>query len=101
MNVLLFKLDKLTKKAKINIAKVKTILAASGPGPYTTLRIGVATANALAYALGVPVYELKENEDPKICIRADLLSGSSNFNKPVKPKYMRLPNITKKRTRPG
>lgn len=97
--ILLKRIEKILKIAKVNIVEVQSILVASGPGPYTTLRIGVATANALAFALNVPVYELKENEDPRKIIRADLLSESSSFNKPLKPKYIRPPHITKKGNR--
>jgi tRNA threonylcarbamoyladenosine biosynthesis protein TsaB len=38
------------KKSDLNEIKVAT-----GPGSYTGLRVGVAVANALAFALGIPV----------------------------------------------
>ena len=95
--VLLFRIDKLVKKANIGIAKVRMILAASGPGQYTTLRIGVATANALAFSLNIPVNQLKEGEDLKTVIKSYGSSHSDVFDKPVKPKYLRPPHITKKR----
>lgn len=37
------------------LSDIETIRVHAGPGGFTTLRIGVVTANALGYALGVPV----------------------------------------------
>ncbi|WP_285773542.1 tRNA (adenosine(37)-N6)-threonylcarbamoyltransferase complex dimerization subunit type 1 TsaB [Microtetraspora sp. NBRC 13810] len=36
--------------------EVTAVVAGSGPGPYTGLRVGLVTAQALATALGVPAY---------------------------------------------
>lgn len=35
--------------------RIEKVVVHQGPGGFTGLRVGVATANALAYALGVPV----------------------------------------------
>lgn len=67
------------------------IAVVKGPGSFTSLRIGISTANALAYALAVPVVGVKP--DFPLEKLADL------FNKPSKkgivlPTYGGEPNIT-------
>ena len=42
-------------RAGVPLADVELIVAGTGPGTFTGLRIGLATARALGFALGVPV----------------------------------------------
>ncbi len=53
--VLLIEIDKLLKKNKINKKSLKKIKVANTGGSFTSLRIGVITANALGYGLGIKV----------------------------------------------
>ena len=48
-------LDRLLGEAGVELAEVETIVAGTGPGTFTGLRIGLATATGLGFALGVPV----------------------------------------------
>lgn len=75
-------IDGLIKKAGIKFGAIKKIQVANKGGSFTALRVGVATANALAYALGVPV----EGSDK---------SKKYRFNI-IKPIYDKEPNITMK-----
>jgi tRNA threonylcarbamoyladenosine biosynthesis protein TsaB len=45
----------LLEEAGLDLGEVGTIVAGTGPGTFTGLRIGLATARALGFALGVPV----------------------------------------------
>lgn len=93
--ILIAKIDELLKNNKSDKAKLELIIAVVGPGSYTGLRIGLATVNAMAYALNIPIVGIKNADDPvKV---AKKLSGS----KPLRvgsfalPKYLYPPKITK------
>lgn len=48
-------IENVLKEASIKIQQVSAISLASGPGSYTGLRIGAATAKGLCYALEIPL----------------------------------------------
>ena len=60
-------IDRLCKKAGITVQEIKKIYVERGPGSFTGLRVGVAVANALSFALGIPVNDkhLGELEEPQ------------------------------------
>lgn len=72
-------LQKFMSKNKVKLRDVKKILVNPGPGPFSSTRTGVATANALAYVLAVPLAEWP----------------SGRIKEAVLPKYDRVPNITR------
>ena len=48
-------LDKLFADTQIKKNQLSGVVVAAGPGSYTGLRIGVATAKGICYALGIPL----------------------------------------------
>lgn len=78
---LLVAIDELLEKNKVEIKQVKKIIVNDEGDGFSTLRIGVVTANALAYALNIEVVGVSENN---IKIK--------DFSM-VKPNYSQEPNI--------
>ncbi|MEU6720607.1 tRNA (adenosine(37)-N6)-threonylcarbamoyltransferase complex dimerization subunit type 1 TsaB [Nonomuraea purpurea] len=48
--------ERVLREAGATLREVSAIVAGSGPGPYTGLRVGLMTAQGLATTLGVPAY---------------------------------------------
>lgn len=49
-------IETVLREAGVALGDVTAVVAGSGPGPYTGLRVGLVTAQALATSLGVPAY---------------------------------------------
>ena len=52
---LLTKIDKILSQNQVKLDNLKAVIVNQGPGSFTGLRVGISTANALAYALKIPV----------------------------------------------
>jgi tRNA threonylcarbamoyladenosine biosynthesis protein TsaB len=52
---LLARIDELLARASLPIAEIGCVVVGTGPGAFTGLRVGLATAKALAHALGRPI----------------------------------------------
>lgn len=79
------KYSEIIDEAKVNSENITGILVFPGPGSFTGLRIGISFANALAYGLGIPIFEADKN-------------GKFDLSKPkelVIPNYGAEPKITK------
>lgn len=48
-------IDFVRRQARIELAEISVVAVDLGPGLYTGLRVGIATAMSMAYALGVPM----------------------------------------------
>ena len=77
-------IDRMLKQNKVALKSLKKIIVANSGASFTSLRIGVITANALAYALKIPVEA--ENKSEKT---------NKKFSKYslVEPIYSQEPNI--------
>jgi tRNA A37 threonylcarbamoyladenosine modification protein TsaB len=87
-------IDALFKAAKIKKAALKKIVVADRGGSFTSLRIGVITANALGYALKIPV---EAEAGPKKIGPKNSLSAYSL----VAPVYDQEPQIGRIKKGPG
>jgi len=86
-------IDKILKKTGYDKSDISGIFVVSGPGSYTGLRVGVATANALSLALGVKVSGVKERPS-----HSNIIELEDSDNKVV-PFYSYPPKITKNKSR--
>lgn len=88
---LLRTINSLLNSVHKTIKDVKGIAIVEGPGSFTSLRVGMATANGLSFALNIPVMGVE--------VSTSLNSIFKFFNKKLKtkivlPKYGREPHIT-------
>jgi len=87
-------------------SQILGIIVVQGPGGFTSLRIGIATANAMAWALQIPIVGVEwkmSKDDPVELQDKQLINFGLNKIKKIKkfkqvlPKYGREPNITIKK----
>ena len=51
-------ISKAIASANISLQQIKAVVLSNGPGSYTGLRIGAATAKGLCYSLGIPLISI-------------------------------------------
>jgi hypothetical protein len=83
-------IEKIFKNNKLKLSDLKKIEVANSAGSFTSLRIGVVTANALGYALGIAVFGTKGESK----VRRDGVNTGFNM---VEPLYSSEPVITAKK----
>ena len=54
--------DEILKKHSLNLKDISEIKVNAGPGSFTGLRVGLAIANALSFALKIPINGKKVGE---------------------------------------
>lgn len=108
--LLLKTISELLKKNKNKLNDVKGIIVVQGPGYFSALRIGITTANSLAYSLNKPVVGVilkkswqrfkDETKLEKVFTEGlKLIKRNKKFQMKsiVKPFYGAEPNITAKK----
>lgn len=60
--IILPQIDKILKKHLLKLKIISEIRINTGPGSFTGLRVGLASANALSFALKIPVNGKKVGE---------------------------------------
>jgi tRNA A37 threonylcarbamoyladenosine modification protein TsaB len=83
---------KLLKKNNLKLSDLKLIVVKNNGGSFTSLRIGVVTANALAYGLDIKARAGYLEKD-KLILKKERLKKFSKYNI-VEPRYSSNPNIT-------
>lgn len=81
-------IDQLLKQNDYKLKDLASIKVVNSGGSFTALRIGVITANALGYALNIPVKEAAASKKN--------IKNKNKFNI-IKPIYTKEPNITVKK----
>ena len=97
---ILGQIDILLKKQSLDLKKIKGLVVVSGPGPFTALRIGVTTANTLAWALKIPIAQVKLTEFKDLAELADVAEKKikkAKLKSIIEPFYDKEPNITLKK----
>lgn len=84
---LLLKIDQFLNKNKVKLKNLRAIGVFRGPGSFTGLRIGISVAQALSFALNIPVYGLKEKDIIKSAERAYKKLKRGNKGEAIKPIY--------------
>ncbi len=87
----------LLKRAKKKFTDLTEVAVIKGPGGYTAIRMGVVTANAIGFALGIPVIGFLRHQAPNLAslaAQASALARQSQKRSQVTPFYEHEPTIT-------
>ena len=80
------------------LKKIDRIVVNIGPGGFTATRSGVSFANAMAFALKIPVISVKKQQNVLQWVKKNYSKISKiQKNKFAKPYYSQKPNITQPR----
>lgn len=93
---LLVTIDAVFAEANKKLQDLAGIIAVTGPGSFSALRISIATVNAMACALDIPVvgYTLDQfSQDQDFFTKAIATLEKTNGFKQLKPFYNKEPNI--------
>jgi len=88
-------LQKFLGQSKITPPDLTKVIVCSGPGSFTGIRVGIALAQALGFALNIPVIAVKKNHIPNDLAKLRSLRGT----KTLTLHYGRKPNITQSKKR--
>ena len=83
-------LENFLRQNKVQPKQLSKIIVCSGPGSFTGIRVGVALAEAMGFALGITVTAIKKGQVPKDLTKLQTL----RVGKAVTLNYGQEPNIT-------
>ncbi|MGB0757823.1 MAG: tRNA (adenosine(37)-N6)-threonylcarbamoyltransferase complex dimerization subunit type 1 TsaB [Patescibacteria group bacterium] len=88
--LLLKSIEEIMRKAAMKLDDISSIAVVHGPGGFSSLRIGVTVANALAYSLQKPIQGVEDSMDIGMIDESKAKSVTEGFIVPV---YGAEPNI--------
>lgn len=94
-STLLVKIEEILEKNSLQKKDITAVLVFRGPGSFTGLRIGVAVANTLAYALNIPI--AGGQGDDWLADIDQHLHGLRSYTNSVAPNYGSEAHITRPR----
>lgn len=83
------------KDVKIKKEELTHIAVFEGPGGFTSLRIGIVTANTLSFALNIPIMKIAQKDEENLEENIYKKVTKKDFVTQVIPFYGKEPNITK------
>lgn len=85
------------KKSNFSLQNLDGIVVVTGPGGFTASREGVSVANALAFALDIPVFGITKNQVEQIFSPGFIEQRLARTSRKslVFPIYDKKPNITR------
>lgn len=95
--ILLSRITELFEEAKIDIEAIDGVIVLSGPGSFTSLRIGVTVANTIAQTVSVKIVGIKDDTDNWIEQGMERFKQQKDLHASVFPHYGRDPHITKQK----
>lgn len=105
---LLKEIDSLLANQGAKTQDLKKIIVINGPGSFTGCRVGVATANALAFSLNVPIIQISKNEiaaknfltiEAMIKVLEKTKNKNAEKDNLAQPFYKSEPHITRPKNR--
>ena len=81
-------IQKLLDTLSIDIKKIDAVCVSAGPGSYTGLRVGMASAKGICYALNIPLITISTTE---------IMASAAKINSEIGPKDFIIPMIDAKR----